>query len=742
MVKTRSQKRKGMPRRATRKNLKNRHAQTKRRGQQKGGEGEKKQQVTIYFENRFDNLPCVLSTLSYNASTKSENETKNRYQDILANDSTRVILGDSGYINANYITLDELEQSGGSLRKKIKNTFTKTKGKSIPKQPEPLTIEIDKIRYEIPTNTDSKPIEIKNKNLYLTVIIDDNNNIEIDLGNAIHFVQSIGETEYEVPIDGIIKNIKFNKPPMDLIQFITTINQDEIRKAEERRVILMEAEKQRDDFKDFHYIATQGPMKNTVPDFWQMVVENDVNCIVMVTGLVERRKVKCADYFGENEEVNTIFKHHNITLTGKQDNDVYEERTFTYKDKNKKKTVTHLWFRAWPDHGVPELNNFIKLLERFNELKEERPGTFKPLVHCSAGVGRTGTFIVLDHILYDKQGKPRTDLDPYKKKDIYTLMDKTICQLRQQRNADMVQTDSQYEFIYDVIEEEKEDDLPPPPRPTTKKPSSSSLKSDSNEIQCAFDEHKYYCTKTGNFYCIKPSEIVPNEDCKQVVTTVQSNPVYAVPNKSKRAQSNITNRNRGISSEKEEGEEDALPLPPEETINSPVKITMGQMKDIEQTVKGEVNPVRPGDFAYQILKLFDCTETICNYSISYESSSSHGLFKIMCIPGSPKNCNFKKKPITYKMLEDKLKEIYAEDNYTQITVPESLIVEVKDGFEPVVYEKPHLYHWVNDALKTQQSSKQPSSQAGGRKSKSNPKTRTQKRRSTNAKNKRTRKSKK
>ena len=596
MVKTRSQKRKGMSRRATRKNLKNRHVQTKRRGQQKGGSGKttimpvehitvSREEVlgngkpkpnnttdVIDFKKRFKHLSCYLSKLSYKESYK--NTSKNRYTNILANDSTRVILGDSGYINANYISLP------------------------------------------------------------------------------------ISSREYDV------KNQRQKKPQFD-------------------------------------YIATQGPMKNTVPDFWQMVVENDVNCIVMVTGLVEQGNTKCADYFGENEEVNTIFKHHNITLTGKQDNDVYEERTFTYKDKNKKtKTVTHLWFRAWPDHGVPELNNFIKLLERFNKLKNERQGNFNPLVHCSAGVGRTGTFIVLDHILYDKKGNPITDLDSYKKDDdIYTLMDNTICQLRQQRNEVMVQTGSQYKFIYDVIEEEKEDDLPSPPRPTTKKPSSSSLK---------------------------------------------SNPVYAVPNKSERAQSGtIINRNRGISSEAEVEEEDDLPPPPEETINSPVKITMGQMKDITQTVKGEVKPVRPGDFAYQILKLFYCNETICDYSISYESSSSHGLFKIMCIPGSLINCNFKKKPITYKMLEDKLKEIYAEDNYTQITVPESLIVEViKDGFVPEVYKKPHLYHWVNDALKTQQSSKQPSSQAGGRKSKSNPKTRTQKRRSTNAKNKRTRKSKK
>ena len=218
-----------------------------------------------------------------------------------------------------------------------------------------------------------------------------------------------------------------------------------------------------------------------------MVVENDVNCIVMVTGLVEQGKKKCEDYFDSTiksninstgEKVNPGFTHNNIyfTLTEKKNEDVYEERTFSYLKDGETKTVTHLWFKKWPDHGVPVEGDFMVLLQRFNELKKKKlkkasPETFKPLVHCSAGVGRTGTFIVLDHILYDETGNPRVDLVLNTDKKKLDLIDDTICQLRQQRNNLMVQTKVQYKFIYNVIKEnEEEEPLPPPPKKTNNSP--------------------------------------------------------------------------------------------------------------------------------------------------------------------------------------------------------------------------------------------------------------------------------
>ena len=174
MVNTRSQKRRGMLKRATRKNLKNRNAQKKKRRQLKGGQEQGGQEppplppknpVPIIFETvgvspkntqedyftRFDNLKikCVLN-LEFKASDKDENKPKNRYGNIYANDDTIVKLsGENNYINANYITLDRPEQSGGSFLKKI-NPFRKNKGIYKLNQQEPLTITVDGNEYTVP----------------------------------------------------------------------------------------------------------------------------------------------------------------------------------------------------------------------------------------------------------------------------------------------------------------------------------------------------------------------------------------------------------------------------------------------------------------------------------------------------------------------------------------------------------------------------------------------------------------
>lgn len=446
MVNTRSQKRRRMPKRATRKN---RNAQTKRRGQQKGGEGGEPP-ANINFESRFNELktkPNCGQNLNFEASKANPN--KNRYNNILATEETRVKLsGENDYINANYITLSGPKQNGGSG---LKNLFKK-KGKY--QLTEPLTIKVnDGKPVEVPLTDETIMIDSDKKLMLIVPGIGEKGSV--NLGNYEEFKKKIGEEKINVMIDGLQKTITFNKPPTELIPFITQEEQnkglgnfEKLRQPQEKPKIV--------------YIATQGPISSTINDFWKMVVKNDVNCIVMVTKLVEMRKIKCADYFNSTGKENYFtykdkdtHKDITFTLTKEEDNAVYEERTFTYDKDGETKTVTHLWFRKWPDHGAPNEGDFMILLQRFNELKKASPGTFKPLVHCSAGVGRTGTFIVLDHILYDKQGNPKTDLDLIKYNK-FDLINDTICQLRQQRNSSMVQSIPQYEFIYNFIKNQSE----------------------------------------------------------------------------------------------------------------------------------------------------------------------------------------------------------------------------------------------------------------------------------------------
>ncbi|KAM4704572.1 receptor-type tyrosine-protein phosphatase mu isoform 4-T4 [Rhinophrynus dorsalis] len=185
-----------------------------------------------------------------------------------------------------------------------------------------------------------------------------------------------------------------------------------------------------------HYIATQGPMQETVYDFWRMVWHENTASIVMVTNLVEVGRVKCCKYWPDDTE---IYKDIKVTLIETELLAEYVIRTFAVEKRgvHEIREIRQFHFTGWPDHGVPY--HATGLLGFVRQVKSKSPASSGPLVvHCSAGAGRTGCFIVIDIMLdmAEREGVV----------DIYNC----VRELRSRR-VNMVQTEEQYVFIHDAI---------------------------------------------------------------------------------------------------------------------------------------------------------------------------------------------------------------------------------------------------------------------------------------------------
>uniref|UniRef100_A0AAY5ENT8 Receptor-type tyrosine-protein phosphatase kappa n=1 Tax=Electrophorus electricus TaxID=8005 RepID=A0AAY5ENT8_ELEEL len=185
-----------------------------------------------------------------------------------------------------------------------------------------------------------------------------------------------------------------------------------------------------------HYIATQGPMQETVRDFWRMIWQENSASIVMVTNLVEVGRVKCVRYWPDETEVYGDIK---VTLVETEPLAEYVIRTFTVQKKghHEIREIRQFHFTSWPDHGVPcyatGLLGFVRQVKFLN------PPDGGPIVaHCSAGAGRTGCFIAVDIMLDMAENEGVVDIF------------NCIRELRSQR-VNMVQTEEQYVFVHDAI---------------------------------------------------------------------------------------------------------------------------------------------------------------------------------------------------------------------------------------------------------------------------------------------------
>ncbi|XP_066470402.1 tyrosine-protein phosphatase non-receptor type 6 isoform X2 [Tiliqua scincoides] len=192
------------------------------------------------------------------------------------------------------------------------------------------------------------------------------------------------------------------------------------------------------------YIASQGCLDATTNDFWQMVWQENSRIIVMTTREVEKGRNKCVPYWpeiGSSKEYGPYI----VENAGEHDALEYKLRHLRLSPVNNGEAVRDIWhyqYLSWPDHGVPsEPGGVLGFLDQVNQKQESIPRAGPIIVHCSAGIGRTGTIIVIDMIV---------DMISMKGLDCDIDIPKAIQIVRAQRSG-MVQTEAQYKFIYMAI---------------------------------------------------------------------------------------------------------------------------------------------------------------------------------------------------------------------------------------------------------------------------------------------------
>ncbi|KAL7060163.1 hypothetical protein AAHC03_09474 [Spirometra sp. Aus1] len=232
------------------------------------------------------------------------------------------------------------------------------------------------------------------------------------------------------------------------------------------------------------YIATQGTLPNTVVDFWRMIWQERSAIIVMITKEVERGRNKCWRYWPSAAEKVLLLPSYGGTLRVRHDNE-FNTDTYTLRQlfltrdppslrKSKSSppppqppsetdtaaansadpsasastttegfAVYHYQFHAWPDHGTPsDPSCVLNFMFEISDRQETLPDSGPIVVHCSAGIGRTGTFIVIDMLInYIKRMGLQCDID----------ISRAVQAVREQRSG-MVQTETQYRFIYKAVQ--------------------------------------------------------------------------------------------------------------------------------------------------------------------------------------------------------------------------------------------------------------------------------------------------
>nr|XP_045009577.1 tyrosine-protein phosphatase non-receptor type 14 [Jaculus jaculus]XP_045009581.1 tyrosine-protein phosphatase non-receptor type 14 [Jaculus jaculus]XP_045009584.1 tyrosine-protein phosphatase non-receptor type 14 [Jaculus jaculus] len=202
---------------------------------------------------------------------------------------------------------------------------------------------------------------------------------------------------------------------------------------------------------EWHYIATQGPLAHTCHDFWQMVWEQGANVIAMVTAEEEGGRTKSHRYWPKlgSKHSSATYGKFKVTTKFRTDSGCYATTGLKVKHllSGQERTVWHLQYTDWPDHGCPEdVQGFLSYLEEIqsvrrhtNSMLEGTKSRHPPIVvHCSAGVGRTGVVILSELMIYCLEHNEKVEVP-------------TMLRLLREQRMFMIQTITQYKFVYQVL---------------------------------------------------------------------------------------------------------------------------------------------------------------------------------------------------------------------------------------------------------------------------------------------------
>ncbi|XP_073831180.1 protein tyrosine phosphatase non-receptor type corkscrew isoform X2 [Musca autumnalis] len=378
---------------------------------------------------------------SRNEGYKLENRNKNRYRNILPYDHTRVKLNDvdhsiSGaeYINANYIRLptdgeqNNMNASQESLNAMVSSCPACTAAQIQKNCPNCQLLNKTCVQCAVKTatlpysncvtcnkKTDNLNKHKRSESLTNNALIGNCNGLSQPQGQ-----QRSGGASGSNGGAGVAISRPLNKK-----------NSNDLT--------------EREMFKT--YIATQGCLANTITDFWNMIWQENTRVIVMTTKEFERGKNKCAKYWPDEGQTKQFGPAKIQCISENSTNDyTLREFLFSWRDQPERR-IFHYHFQVWPDHGVPAdpgcvLNFLQDVNTKQGQLTQagDKPGPI--CVHCSAGIGRTGTFIVIDMILdqIDRNGLD-TEID----------IQRTIQMVRSQRSG-LVQTEAQYKFVYYAVQ--------------------------------------------------------------------------------------------------------------------------------------------------------------------------------------------------------------------------------------------------------------------------------------------------
>ncbi|XP_068595364.1 phosphatidylinositol phosphatase PTPRQ [Brachionichthys hirsutus] len=181
------------------------------------------------------------------------------------------------------------------------------------------------------------------------------------------------------------------------------------------------------------FIATQGPLPGTVADFWRMIWETGARTIAMLTQCYEKGKIRCHKYWPEDNKPMSVFSDILISKVSEEVFPDWTVRTLKVEKHGHYIHVRHFNYTSWPEHGVPE--SCSTLIKFVRAVRAHRHDNTTIVVHCSAGVGRTGVFVGLDHLIQHVRDHEFVD--------IYGL----VAELRSERMC-MVQNLVQYIFLH------------------------------------------------------------------------------------------------------------------------------------------------------------------------------------------------------------------------------------------------------------------------------------------------------